>query len=257
MRSVRPAPSVTTMSSATAPHHVDAWSRPTDARPARAAVTARRHVAWLAVGTVVSLVVPFVLADQIGLQRDVYYGIYGLAVIGLFIGWARDTGQSLRQMCARRWRLTLALAAVFAAITVLIALRAEDAGPTPEGITLAGSVLWRGLFYGAVDGLLLSAFPILVVFAAFAGSRLRERRGGMVAIGAVALAASVLVTATYHLGYSDFRSSKVRKPMTGDLVWSVPTLVTLNPIGAPIAHAALHVTAVSHNSETDLFLPPH
>jgi len=40
-------------------------------------------------------------------------------------------------------------------------------------------------------------------------------------------------------------------------VWSVPTLVTLNPIGAPIAHAGLHVTAVWHSYETDVFLPPH
>jgi hypothetical protein len=65
------------------------------------------------------------------------------------------------------------------------------------------------------------------------------------------------MTGAYHLGYSDFRSGKVRKPMGGDLVWSVPTLVTLNPIGAPIAHAGLHVTAVLHDYDTDLYLPPH
>jgi hypothetical protein len=47
----------------------------------------------------------FVIADQLELQRALYYAIYGLAVVGLFIGWARDTGQSLRGMCARRWRL--------------------------------------------------------------------------------------------------------------------------------------------------------
>ena len=103
----------------------------------------------------------------------------------------------------------------------------------------------------------LSAFPILVVFAAFAGSRLRQARGGLVAVGAIAMLASVLITATYHLGYEDFRSEKLRKPITGDLVWSVPTLATLNPVGAPIAHVGLHVAAVAHSYETDLFLPPH
>ena len=205
----------------------------------------------------ISFLVPFVLADQLGLQRDAYYGLYAAVVVGLFLGWARDTGQSVREMCARRWRLALALGIGFAAITSFIALRAEDAGPTADGLSLVGSLVWRGLMYGAIDGLLLSAFPILVVFAALAGSRLRQARGGIVVVGAIALMASVLMTATYHLGYSDFRSSKVRKPISGDLVWSVPTLVTLNPIGAPIAHAALHVTAVLHNSETDLFLPPH
>jgi hypothetical protein len=52
----------------------------------------------------------------------------------------------------------------------------------------------------------------------------------------------------------------MRKPVTGDLVWSVPTLATLatlNPIGAPVAHVSLHVGAVVHNYNTDLFLPPH
>jgi hypothetical protein len=37
----------------------------------------------------------------------------------------------------------------------------------------------------------------------------------------------------------------------------MPTLLTLNPIGAPIAHAGLHVAAVVHDYDTELFLPPH
>jgi hypothetical protein len=69
--------------------------------------------------------------------------------------------------------------------------------------------------------------------------------------------ASQLMTATYHLGYSDFRSEKLAKPLAGDVLWSVPTLATLNPIGAPIAHAGMHVTAVVHSSDTVVFLPPH
>ena len=34
-------------------------------------------------------------------------------------------------------------------------------------------------------------------------------------------------------------------------------LVTLNPIGAPIAHVGMHVSAVLHSYDTDTFLPPH
>ena len=41
------------------------------------------------------------------------------------------------------------------------------------------------------------------------------------------------------------------------MIWSAPTLLTLNPLGAPLAHAALHVTAVVHAYDTDTFLPPH
>jgi hypothetical protein len=140
------------------------------------------------------------------------------------------------------------------AVTVV---RTDDATARPDGLELVGAVLWRGVVYGVTDGLLLSVFPILVVFAAFAGSRLNRRVAGKVLIGAVALAASLTMTAVYHFGYSDFRSDKVTKPLTGDVIWSVPTLVTLNPIGAPIAHAGLHTSAVLHSYETDTFLPPH
>jgi hypothetical protein len=203
-----------------------------------------------------AFLVPFVLADRLDLQRDVYYGLYMAAVVGLFVAWARDTGQSLGEMCARRWKWAVGLGLVFAAVSVFIALQ-QDATPHPSGIGFAAAIVWRGILYGAADGLLLSSFPILVVFAAFAHTHLRRRRGGLVAVGVVALAVSLAMTATYHLGYSDFRSAKLRKPVTGDLIWSVPTLATLNPIGAPISHAGLHVAAVTHSYNTDLFLPPH
>jgi hypothetical protein len=204
-----------------------------------------------------SFLVPFVLADQLGIQRDLYYGIYCAAVAALFVAWSRDTGQSLREMCARQWRWAAALGVIFAGLSAFIVLGTEDATSHPGGVEFLAAIGWRGLVYGAADGLLLSAFPILVVFAALKNSGLRRRRGGLAAMGALAMAASLAITATYHLGYSDFRSSKLRKPVTGDLVWSVPTLATLNPIGAPIAHAGLHVAAVTHSYDTDLFLPPH
>lgn len=38
-------------------------------------------------------------------------------------------------------------------------------------------------------------------------------------IGAIALAASLAMTAAYHAGYSDFRSEKMPKPLVGDALW--------------------------------------
>ncbi len=220
-------------------------------------VSARRHLAWLLGGMAVAFLVPFVTADQFGLQRDIYLVAYVGAVIGLFVGWAFDTGQSLREMLTRRWRLAVGLGVVFAGIGAVIAVNAEDGSGHPGGIEFIGALVWRGIVYGAADGLLLSAFPILLVFAAFERSRLRRRVGGLIAVGAVAMVASLAMTAVYHAGYSDFRGAKLRKPVTGDLVWSVPTLATLNPVGAPIAHVGVHIGAVVHNYDTDLFLPPH
>ena len=221
------------------------------------AVTARRHLAWLVSGIAVSFALPYILADRLDLPRDLYYGLYGAGVLALFGGWARDTGQSLRVMLSRRLGWAIGLGLLAAAASVAVVLGTEYATSGPGGIELAGTIVWRGLFYGAIDGLLLTAFPILVVFAAFSGGRLRRRRAGFAAVATIALVVSMLFTATYHLGYSDFRSAKVRKPVAGDLIWAAPVIATANPIGAPIAHAGLHVAAVTHSYDTDLVLPPH
>lgn len=114
----------------------------------------------------------FHICSPIGLQRDVYYGVYAAAVTALFVGWSWDTGQSAHGMCRRRWKLAVALTLIAAGAMVFIVTRQS-------------------------------------------------------------------------------------KPVTGDLVWSIPTLATLNPIGAPTAHVGLHVSAVFHNYNSDLFLPPH
>lgn len=218
---------------------------------------ATTHAAWLSLGLALGFLVPYVLADRLELNRDLYYGLYALFALGLFVVWAAATGQALGEMLRRRWRAALVLGVAFAGVMAFVVVNTEDAGPRPEGFELVGALAWRGVVYGFADGVLLSAFPILLMFAAFGSSRLRARLVGKVAIGLVALAASVAMTAVYHAGYSDFRSDKLMKPVAGDVIWSVPTLLTLNPIGAPIAHAGQHVTAVLHNDETDLYLPPH
>ena len=224
---------------------------------ARMATGAGRHLRWLLGGYALAFLAPFVLADRLDLPRDLYYAVYVVGVAAFFVLWARATDQSLAAMIRRRWVLALLLGLAVGGLLALVVLRTEDATARPGGLELAGAVLWRGVVYGLADGLLLSAFPILAVFAMFAGTRLRERALGTVAVGLAALVASLAMTAVYHLGYSDFRSEQLRKPVAGDVVWSVPTLVTLNPIGAPIAHAGMHTSAVLHSYETDTFLPPH
>ncbi len=213
--------------------------------------------AWIAGGLVFSFLVSFVFGDRLDLNRDLYYGIYTVAVVAFLTVWVRTSGLSVRSLAARRWVWGVALGVLFAGVMALIVLRTDDATAHPGGATFVAAILWRGVVYGAVDGLLLSVFPILAVFTAFRDSRLRTRFLGTVAVGAIAMVVSLGMTASYHLGYSDFRSQKVTKTLIGDSVWSMPTLLTLNPLGAPIAHVGQHVTAVVHSYNTELFLPPH
>ena len=213
---------------------------------------ARRQVRWLVGGALLVFLIPFTLTDLTSIDRDLYYGIYVTAVSAFFGTWLRQS-RLPRETLRRRWQLGLLLGLAFAGVTAAIVL-SEPSTSHPHGITFAGAILWRGVVYGLADGLILSVFPILAVFTAFGPARTRR---GTAAVGALALSVSLLFTAVYHAGYSDFRSSKIRKPLVGDVIWSVPTLVTLSPIGSPIAHVGLHVAAVVHSYDTDTFLPPH
>ena len=46
------------------------------------------------------------------------------------------------------------------------------------------------------------------------------------------------------------------QPEVGNTLISVPALLTTNPAGSVVAHAAMHTTAVTHSYETDVYLPP-
>ena len=230
--------------------------RPPDLVQPRVSETRTHQWRWLAAGLTLAFLIPFVLTDLSSINRDLYYGVYIVGVFGFVAAWLGCCVGSPLAVLARNWRSGVGIGLVFAAVMVAI-VRNEPATAHPGGFDFIAAIAWRGVLYGLADGVMLSAFPILAVFAAFAGRQALDRWRGKIAVGTLALGVSLLFTAVYHLGYSDFRGEKLRKPLVGDLIWSVPTLATLSPLGAPIAHAGLHVSAVVHSYDTDTFLPPH
>lgn len=225
--------------------------------PAKARVHAHRHWEWLAAGLVLAFALPYLLTDLTTINRDLYYGVYAAAVFGFFAVWLSYAVDQPRSLLTHNWAWGLPLGLLVACAMAAIAL-SEKATTHPHGLRFVSAIVWRGVVYGAADAVLLSVFPILAVIAAFSTRPLRERsKRALAGIWAVALAVSLLFTAVYHLGYPDFRGEKLRKPLIGDVIWSAPTLATLSPVGAPLAHIGLHVGAVVHAYDTDTFLPPH
>lgn len=137
---------------------------------------------------------PFLLAVLAGLRRDLYYAVYVAAVFTFAGLWARRTQQPIRAFWTRRWQWAVPLG-VLAGVVLMFTVLREPSAPHPHGLTFVGAILWRGIVYGADDGVLLSVFPILAVFGLFASKPLRERSKRAVAgIGALALVVSLLFT---------------------------------------------------------------
>ncbi len=212
------------------------------------------HLGWVGIAALVGFGSSFVFDDLLRLPVDLYYLIYFAIVIPFFSIYVTRTKLNVREWVSGRlpWGVLLGL--------VVGALLVQNVLSRPEtekltGAYLGWSVFWRGLVYGAVDGLLLSSFPWTVTWRAFdvKSKPLRKK----IAFGLLAWVMILVVTTAYHLGYPDFRSKKIIQPNVGNTIISIPTLIAANPLGSPIAHATMHVTAVIHAPRTDLFLPPH
>lgn len=212
------------------------------------------HLGWIPLGAAVGFASSYVFGDLLVLPVDLYYLIYFAAVVGFLAFYVWRTGLDLRTWFSRRmlWAVGLGLVG---GVVMLQHVLSHAPTETLAGPFLWWAVFWRGLAYGAVDGLLLFAFPWTVVWRAVGA----ERKGLAVRIGAGALAwlAILVVTTAYHLGYADFRSRKIVQPNVGSTIMAVPTLLSANPVASPVTHMFLHVGAVLHCPETELFLPPH
>ena len=212
-----------------------------------------RHVTWYALVAAVAFLVPFVGVSVLDLQHDLYYLVYFSTTAVLLLAYVRAEHVEVRRIVTHAWPWSLGLGVVVAVAQVWNVL-GEPATDRPSALYFVFELLWRGVTYGVVDALLLSAFPGLIAY-----SLLRGRIGGFVGklrFAALALPLVLVITATYHLGYPQYREDGVGNPETGNAIISVPMLATANPIGAVVAHATMHTTAVGHSYETPQFLPP-
>jgi hypothetical protein len=201
----------------------------------------------------VAFLVPFVGVSVLDLQHDLFYLVYFAATGALLVTYVRTERVDVRRIVTHAWPWSLVLGIVIGLAEVRNVL-GEEATDRPGGAYFVFELAWRGVTYGAVDALLLSAFPGLVAYSILCG-----RIGGFTGklrFTALALPLILLITATYHLGYPQYREDGVGQPELGNTIISVPMLATANPIGSVVAHASMHTTAVTHAYETDVFLPP-
>ncbi len=212
------------------------------------------HIYWFIGGLVLSFLVPAVFGNNKNIPIDWYYLIYFLVIGGFLFAYVKINNIEIMRFLNKNLVITLVLTLLFSFIMVKNVLSM----PTTAQLTgsyLTWSVFWRGLMYGVVDGFLLSVFPFLVVWNTF---ELADK--SLIAklpYGPIAFLFVIIVTSLYHLGYNDFRSKKVIKANVGNVLISTPLVFTSNPISAPIIHASMHISAILHSPQTELFLPPH
>jgi hypothetical protein len=203
----------------------------------------------------IAFLIPFIFSSWLDLQHDVYYLLYFTLTLAVLGAYVTLNDIDLSGVLGRSWKLSLLVGAASTAFVVWSVLARLDATPHPNGLYFAFEIVWRGVFYGVVDALLLSAFPGLVVWQVMrrdiSGLKRRAAYGGMT------LFLVVIITAVYHFGYEDLRDKEgIGNPELGNAAISLPVVLSANPLGSVVAHTSMHSAAVTHAYESEDRLPP-
>jgi hypothetical protein len=212
------------------------------------------YLVWTLAASLLGLSITTVFVSILHLRRSAFLGFY-VPIVGLFlysyIRWADlNVGELIRQ----NW-IWGVIAAVLVSIILVRNVLSQPASPRPQGSKLYFELFWSGLVYGAVDGLFLSVFPVLLTWQAF--PTLDGTLLGKIGVAFLALAASIVIAVSYHAGYPEFRNSSMRFAAFGNGVISLGYLLSLNPIASFASHAVMHIVAVWHGPEGTVQLPPH
>lgn len=200
---------------------------------------------WLAAGAGLFFAVPFVGTDMFALPRDLYYLVYITAVAAFFAAFVSNHRNQLAGLW-QHWQRSLVVGALAGAAVVGIVL--STAGTDhPDGLRWWFDIAWRGVVYGSADTVLLFVFPAAVAYLVMRGDRTGARR--KLGYAGLTLALSLLVSTSYHLGYSEYRDADLRSPVIGTVLGNSAAVFTGNPVGAFVTHTSAHVTAVVHQYE--------
>ncbi len=214
----------------------------------------RQSAYWLLAACAMGFLVPAVFSMILEWQRAIYLLPLTL-IIGTFSAiYLRRFPISLKDLFGTwTWGIVVFL---IASVFLLTNVFGQPASPALEGPELIGAILWMGIVYGTLDGLFLNVLPVRMVRH---GLKLNDDapRASRLLRATVALSASLLVTAAYHLGYSEFQNTSLFFVLLGNAIITLTYLISGSPFAAILTHVVMHVGAVLHGMETTLQLPPH
>lgn len=210
---------------------------------------------WYAAAASLFFAVPLIGTDWLGLQPDLFYLGYFTVAVLFFAAFVAQHAAELRELWTLRLRPSLLVGALVGA-ALAIGIFQQTGTAHAEGWRYGFEIVWRGLVYGTVDALTLYVFPAAVAYLVMRRDRTGLKR--KVGFAGLALALTMVVTATYHLGYSEYRDQTIRYPEIGAVMATIPTALTGNPVGAVVAHTTMHVSAVIHQRDggKQHMLPP-
>ncbi len=209
------------------------------------------RVRWPAVAAAAAFATSAVGTSLLHVSRATFVAAWAVVALATIAAWVVSEGWNPLVQLRRRWVSGLVVGVITG---VPLALAIARGTPAVSGGN-AGAVIRLGLVYGAADAIMLSVIPVLAIYGARPGDDLGH--SSRIRMAGPALAASVIIAAAYHLGFAEFRSAALIRPLVANLVVTMAYLLSGSPLASIAAHVILHTAAVLHGSGAGGPLPPH
>jgi hypothetical protein len=85
----------------------------------------------------------------------------------------------------------------------------QPASQDKSGKGLFIDIFWFGFAYGVIDGLMLNIMPVVAAENLIRQSKSVESFSIVLLTAVCAIAFSLIITLTYHAGYSEFRNQSI------------------------------------------------
>lgn len=196
-----------------------------------------KHILWLPGVCLLVFGIPFISTKILNLGVDLFYLVFLVASVAFLWFYRKRTSLILRYAVNSGWALGTILA-LFIGIGLLsytLTLKSNLVGLDFDANIII--ILWRGVVFGVVSAALISVFPFIAVWRAFAGADPGNiRKFGILAIAVMAISITSL---SYNIGLSGFNKDRITYNVKMSLLTGIPTLLSGNPFASPVAGAFL------------------
>ena len=215
------------------------------------------YLMWIPAAAMLGFAIAGIFSGWLRLPRSIFLIPY-VVLTGLFLyAYRQWSGVSVAELLRHNW-IWGVIGAVLVGLFLIRNILSQPTSPHTTGLSLVFDLLWSGIVYGGMDALLLSVLPVLATWQAFSTLGWTAGWPGKILVGVIAFLLSLFVTASYHLGFPEYRrTGGIVGPTIGNGVMSLGYLLTNNPLTAIFSHMAMHIAGVLHGPASVVQLPPH
>lgn len=200
--------------------------------------------------------ISFIFSGLLALSRRIFllpYVVFSSAFLVYFFYWAIPVTYNF---WTNNWTWGL-LITLIAGVFLVRNIYSQPASQDKRGKGLLFDIFWFGIAYGIIDGLMLNVMPVVAAENIINQSTSTVSFPIVLLTAVCAIAASLIITLLYHLGYKEFRNKSILMVLLGNTIITLTFIISGNPLAAVFSHTAMHIAAVIRGPETTLQLPPH